>query len=126
MTIPALNMLYKMKRAQLKETGTVYIDNENWFLCTVQDGDFPVVKVSIQNQEYSFYSIVEYLIKQGLVREETPSYVYAVTHEGWYIGQTAVSQLVMFPILVPIVVSAVTTLVALWINGLFQGIIPAQ
>ena len=130
MTIPALILLFKMKKAQISEAGTFYIDNEKWFLGTVRDSEnSPMLKVSIQKQEHSFYPTTEFLIKQGLVKTESPFYIYSVTHEGWYIWQTAVSRLLMFlfsSILVPIIVSAITTLVALWINGLFHGMIPAQ
>lgn len=125
MTAQALIMLSKLKKVQIHETGTFYVDNDNLFLCTVKDGEHsPVVRISIQKQEHSFYSIMEYLVKQGLVRVETPFYIYGVTHEGWCIWQTAASRFLMFlfsSILVPIVVSAITTLVALWINGAFKG-----
>lgn len=130
MTIPALIMLFKMKKAQIDEDGTFYIDDEKLFLGTVLDTEnSPMVKVSIQKQKHSFYPIVEYLMKRHLVKEESPLYIYSVTHDGWYILQTALSRLLSFlfsSILVPIAVSAITTIVALWINGLFQGIIPAQ
>lgn len=128
MTIQALILLFKLKRAQISEGGTVYFDNENLFLCTVQEDNSPVTKVSIRKYERSFYSTVEYLTQQGLVKVETPFYIYGVTHKGWCIWQTLLSKIAWFlfsSIFVPIFVAAITTLVTLWITGHFQGTIPA-
>lgn len=121
MTIPSFVVLSKLKKAQINEAGIVYVDREKWVLHTVRDGEHPFCDLNIQKYKYSFDSIIEYLKGYGFVRTNDPLCEYIeVTHAGWRIWQTMLSQLAWFlfsSILVPIFVSALTTFVTLWIAG---------
>lgn len=121
MTIQSFILLSKLKRAQINEAGTVYVDREKWILYTVRDSEHPFWDINIQKYKYSFDSIIEYLKGYGLIRTNDPLREYIeVTHAGWRIWQTILSRLAWFlfsSILVPIFVSALTALVALWIAG---------
>lgn len=130
MTIQALIILSKLKKIQMNEAGTVYFDRDNLTFSTVHEENAPAVEISVKNWRYSLGSILAYLKKCDLVILGGPLGEYVqVTHKGWHIWQTALSRFAWFlfsSILVPVVVSAVTSLITLWINGFFQGIIPAQ
>lgn len=121
MTIQSFIMLSKLKKAQINEAGTVYVDKEKWVLYTVRESDCPFFDLCIQKYKYSFDSIIEYLKSYDLVKTNDPICEYIeVTHAGWHIWQTVLSRLAWFlfsSILVPIFVSALTALVALWIAG---------
>ena len=124
MTIQALVMLSKLKKAQIAEDGTVYIDRETLSLCTVQAEGAPSVEIGVKNLRHSLDSVLSHLRCQNLIIiDGSPEETYVcVTHKGWHIWQTAISRFLWFlfsSIFVPIVVSAITTIITLWISRWF-------
>lgn len=121
MTIQALAMLSKLKKAQIAEDGTVYIDRETLSLCTVQAEGAPSVEIGVKNWRHSLDSVLSHLKRQNLIIMDGSLEEYVqVTHDGWHIWQTAISHFLWFlfsSIFVPIVVSAITTIITLWIAG---------
>lgn len=121
MTIQALVMLSKLKKTQIDEDRTVYIDKEDLSLCTVQEGTAPYVEISVKNWVHSLDSVLSHLERQNLIIMDDPLREYVrLTHDGWHIWQTAISRFLWFlfsSIFVPIVVSALTAIITLWIAG---------
>ena len=119
MTIQALILLSRLKKVQMNEAGTVYFDRDHLTFSTVHEENAPSREISVKNWRYSLDSVLSYLKKRDLVMMDGLLGEYVqVTHEGWRIWQTALSRLAWFlfsSILVPVAVSAVTALIALWI-----------
>lgn len=122
MTIQALSFIRKIRKAQITEHGSVYIDFDNMLASTCHTANEPCVTVSLKRYRNSARAILAYLQDLGYIKYDRPDYV-DVLHKGWHITQSFVSTLGAFlvkSILIPIVVSIITTLIAAWLSGLLK------
>jgi hypothetical protein len=75
--------------------------------------------IDLKKYRTSIHSILEYLTQLGYIDSGKLGYVH-VLHPGWNATQTAIGNFMQFlseSIIVPIVVSAVTALITLWISS---------
>lgn len=124
MTIQSYLFLRKLKKAQITENGTVYFNEEKMTMSVEHKANEPYVDIDISKYENSIKSIVDYLRGHNLVIAPAAnhglSYV-KVTHEGWRATQVQIGKLIRFltaSVLVPIVVSAITALITIWISNI--------
>ena len=97
MTIQSLILLRALKKVQISENRNVFVDHDALEIRTVSSPDKPCKTLSIKKYSDSYEAVLQYLKKNGLIEVTGPFLVKSVV--------------------VPIVVSAITTLVTLWITG---------
>lgn len=124
MTIQSMLLLRKLKKAQISETEDVYIDFDKLTASTVHDSGAPYQEVSLSQYASSLSSVLNYLQSEGMIQISGPFDEYIkVCHLGWHSWQRRLTRLGKFlasSIVIPIAVSAVTTLITLWITSLFK------
>ncbi len=112
MTLKAMRLLSKLKKAQLRQDELVYIDFDSLSACTVHEKGQPFGDISLRNYAGSIQSTLSYLEKLGYIECNKIGYV-KVTHSGWCAFQVTVQDAVKFTVrdvLVPILVSIATTI----------------
>lgn len=121
MTIQSKRLLRKIKKAQIDESGEVFVCESKDYIETAGELSDPCVRVGIPEYSTSIHSVLSYLEAQGLIEVSGTYQVYVkATHAGWHLGQTRVTKALQFltaSIIVPIAVSAVTAFLTLWISG---------
>ena len=119
MTISAYRFLRKMKKAQRKPDGQIYIDFDRLEMKTIIEQGEPRTEVSIHAFKRSLYSILDYLKKEGLVTQLSLE-GFQLTQSGYHYSQTLLSaagRFLLASVLVPIIVAAITTLMTMWLTG---------
>ena len=122
MTIQSRLFLRKLRKAQISEGGSVYIDFDAMTASTVCDATAPCKTVKLNRFKDSARPILSYLEKLELVSCDGLGYV-EVLHKGWHPSQKFVFDFCGFmlkSVLVPISVSVATTLLTIWITGFFK------
>lgn len=122
MTIQSRIFLRKLRKAQIFEGGSVYIDFDAMTATTVCDANALCKTVKLDCFKSSARSILNYLEKLECVSYDDFGYV-EILHKGWHPSQElafAFCGFMLKSVLVPIGVSAATTLLTIWINGLFK------
>lgn len=121
MTIQSLILLRALKKVQISENRNVFVDHDALEIRTVSSPDKPCKTLSIKKYSDSYEAVLQYLKKNGLIEVTGPfQNIVTVIHGGWKYWQTFFShagQFLVKSVVVPIVVSAITTLVTLWITG---------
>lgn len=119
MTLPAYRFLRKMKKAQRKADGQIYIDFDRLQMKTVIDQGEPQTEVSIYAFRHSLHSILDYLEKEDLITQHEFE-CFQVTQSGYCYSQTLLSDVgrfLLMSVLVPIAVAVITTLITMGISG---------
>lgn len=118
MTMQALGLLYKLRRAQRYEDAQFGIDFDRNQVVTmlVEKPDSRTINVSLYRN--SINKVLEYLEKEGYITINDSGYGQ-VLHKGWHWGQVFISKLGLFlfkSILVPIFVAFITALITVWVT----------
>lgn len=122
MTIQSRALLRKLRKAQISEGGSVFIDFDAVTASTCHDANSPCKCVSLKHFKDSIRSILVYLDQLGYISYNGCDDV-VVLHKGWHPSQDltfAFCRFMLKSVLVPIVVSAATTLLTVWISALFK------
>lgn len=121
MTVQAFCFLIRAKRVQRSKELAVRVDDGSRTMQTVslsgKEIKASVAKVKETSSE--MYPMLQYLQNKGHVIMYGRK-TFSLTHSGFFYVQSIVSDIVSFlfkSIIVPIVVSVVTTLIALWLNN---------
>lgn len=127
MTFEAAFFLHKLKRLQIEPD---YLVNINFATFEAISWNLPAGAkprtLSFSRYRHSIYSILSYLQGIGFLEKSTISGLYHVTHTGWHHFDVAIRQTiaaVFKSIVLPVVVSVLTTLATLWANGFFEKLL---
>ena len=89
MTKDSLKVLELLKKAQVAEDNTVYLNTDELFARTVTEAGQPYVSVDLSEYCGCLWSILVYLAEQRLIMNLSGDFEYIqVTHEGWCHSQT--------------------------------------
>lgn len=123
MTIQALVFLRQLKSVQRSELGTIWIDEDRKEMKTYVDDDVTTMQeqttVNLAKKWNRVDSMTDYLQEKGLLERLKPGYFY-LSHKGYHYWQEIISEFLFKSILIPAGVSILTTLVTLWIQGIFS------
>lgn len=122
MIVQALIFLYRAKRVQMKEDGEIYIDDSSKKLVTACEEGGPCVGRSIHKSSDELVPLLEYLEGQNLLEIQGPCY-FRLKYDGYHYFQAIISSVLHFlltSVFIPIVVAFITTLVSLWLTGVFK------
>lgn len=117
MTIRAMVLLKKLKKAQINPDRQVYIDFEKMEIETVRDAKQSYKTVSIKKFCNSVFSTLDYLSGLGYIDYDNFNGA-KVTHLGWHAFGATVQDAVKFTVrdvIVPIIVTIITTIVLRYI-----------
>ena len=122
MTIQVWRLLHVFKKIQGAENSQVRIDTETKIMEPYDQRSGNTRSADI-SRHWSYLSTgIKYMMTHDLL-ERGPGNVFQLTHSGYHYWQTAISTFLQFlfrSIVVPITVSVLTTIIALWLNGLFS------
>lgn len=113
MTISAMILLGKLKRAQISPDRQAYIDFEKMDVVTVHEAVQPYKTVSLKKFSKSIFSALSYLAGLGYIDYNKYGSV-KVTHLGWHAFRATVQGAVKFTfrdIVIPVVVTIITTII---------------
>lgn len=118
MTIQCFNFLSVLKKAQPMESSFVCVDFENH---TVSPLENETQTIDISKYKESVVSILEHLEKKEYIKFANSKgyWQIKVTHKGYHLWQIAFFKMFKFTlvsIIVPIVVSAITTLITICLS----------
>lgn len=89
MTKDSLKVLELLKKAQVTEDNTVYLNTDELFARTVIESGQPYVSVDLSEYSGCLWSILVYLAEQRLIMNLSGDFEYIqVTHEGWCHSQS--------------------------------------
>ncbi|MDL2235417.1 hypothetical protein LJC07_04585 [Christensenellaceae bacterium OttesenSCG-928-L17] len=120
MTFSAFKMLRAIKKAQISEDNLVDINYTEDIFITAMVAKDEAVRVSLAEFDDGFNSTIDYLVSEGLMTIDADFRSRCqLTHRGFHIVQTMFTGFLKFlvkSVAVPIAVSLVTTLIALWLS----------
>ena len=114
----AFVLLKKLKKAQQELDREIFIDYEKNTVSTVHDGTQSFVTVDLQKFGAP-RSVLDYLEKEGYINKKPYGDYFSVTSYGWYYFQITFNKFCAFmfhSVVVPIFVSIITTVIALYLN----------
>lgn len=118
MTFQAYIMIRQLKTVQMQENGTIWIDEDNRQMMTVTESNQSGISIDLSKKWNSIFPMFQYLQEMHLL-EKKSRFHYSLTYSGYHYTQTIISSFFSFlikSILVPIGVSAFTTIVILMIE----------
>lgn len=121
MTIQAIRLLGKLKKAQINPQRLIYIDLDEHTAATIRRENLPYKVVKLLGYKYSLEITLKYLKDQGYIEYD---HFCRVLYPGWNLAQTIISKILNFllkSVAVPIGVSIATTMITLWITGQLGG-----
>ena len=121
MTFRAAKLLKLLKQAQMYPDAHLGIDFDEMTAKTIHPlgGDFQ--EVSLRGFGTSLLSTLDYLEDKEYIVYDYPGGEAYVKHEGWHRTEEIISAFCAFlakSVLVPVIVSVITTLVTIWIKQL--------
>lgn len=114
--------MHQLHKAQITEGGSVWIDGDDKVMYTVTEPGAPSHAIDLSPKWSSVDPMLMYLKSKRLV-EQTGLEHFNLSYDGFHYGQTIITNIVRFlftSIVVPAVVAALTTLISLWLNGVFM------
>lgn len=117
MTKQESKLLQLLKKIQLHEDGSIFIDYDELTAQTVHDGTQESVTAHLTKYGSAIRSIMKSLEEQSLIENHGQGYA-RVTHPGWHARQITIQKAIKVTIrdvLIPILVSVVTVLLTEYI-----------
>lgn len=118
MTIQALLLLRKLRRAQRYEDAQFGIDFDRNQVVTMLVDKPDRRTINVSRYRNSINKVLEYLKKEGYITVSDGG-CGQVLHKGWHWGQVFISKLGVFlfkSILVPVFVAFITALITVWVT----------
>ena len=126
LTFQAAALLRKLRKAQITERDTVFVDFDELTAATVRAVDKPPVgEVSLERFATSLRSVLAYLVaEEYIIQGEVFSSRIQLTHKGWHRFQITFRVVMLFilknvflPLVIAAAVSVITTLITLVLKG---------
>lgn len=123
MTIQSFIFLHQIKKVQRSELGTIRIDAEQKTMQTRIDEEscasLDQVTIDLSKKWKTVDNLTDYLQDEGLLERVRYGEFY-LSHKGYHYVQAIIFNFLFKSIAVPIVVALITTLVTLWLQGIFS------
>lgn len=120
MTIQALVFMHQIHKVQRTEDGTVWLDEENKKMITVAEENLSNTETVYLSKKWgSVRPMLHYLQMQKLLDMQSLD-CFHLTYDGYHYWQTFCTKIINFLLTsvgIPIVVSFLTTIIALWLEG---------
>lgn len=123
MTIQVLLFLFKARRVQKSECGEIYINDVDMQIQTEVESGESVVISKISKNSDQLCPMLEYMERKNLIKVLGQNY-FSLEYDGYHYFQTMVSSVIKFmlsSVAVPIAVAFITTLISLWLTGVFTA-----
>lgn len=123
MTVQALAFLCKARKVQMLEDGEICIVDKRKVMRTVHENGKQFVERKISKTSNELRPMLEYLEQKDLLEIQGDCF-FSLTYDGFHYFQTIATGIIRFvltSVAVPVVVAFFTTVISLWLTGVFKS-----